>query len=93
MERKCLIYMFQTDLTTALSRVQWNFAPPSPDEGAYLRGDYGSLPLALSGQVLVVVVAHFLVFLSARAQSLLSKGQSQTHPNLVFVQCPWWFSL
>ena len=49
--------------TTTLSRVQWNFAPPFPDEGAYLRGDCGSLPLALSSQVLVVVVAYFLVFL------------------------------
>ena len=81
------------ELTTALSRVQWNSAPPSPDKGAYLRGDCGSLPLALSGQVLVVVVAHFFVFLLVCTQSLLSEGQSQTHLDPFLVVCLWWLCL
>ena len=71
--------------TTALSRVQWNLAPPFPDKGAYLRDDCGSLPLALSSQVLV---AHVLVVLLVCAQSLLSEGQSWTHLNPFQAACP-----
>ena len=76
------------ELTTALSRVQWNFAPPFPDEGAYLRGDCESLPLACSSQVLVV---HVLVVLLVCAQSLLSEGQSWTHFDPFQAVCPCGF--